>query len=45
MPKLKAEKKRKTKEFYDPYCFTNAVKKGDIFTRLSTQEILKPVCI
>ena len=35
MPKLKAEKKRKTKEFYDPYCFTNAVKKGDIFTRLS----------
>lgn len=27
MPKLKAEKKRKTKEFYDPYCFTNAVKK------------------
>ena len=31
MPKLKAEKKRKTKEFYDPYCFTNAVKKGDIF--------------
>lgn len=34
MPKGKAGKK-KNKEFYNPYSVTNAVKKGDIFTRLS----------